>query len=368
LAPRSAIHCAGFDQNKNLGFSYYVFGLLIHSNLPLPGLPHTDAQARFPDVEVHAAIAPNLANPTPEAEELSYASSNTNADGRPAFQIWRSTHNDFVRLAYIDGTQFWFDRLCRNVWATWPDELSLESTLSYLLGPVLGLLLRLRGTTCLHASAVALDDWSVLFVGPAGAGKSTTAAALAKLGYAVLSDDIAALSALISVPAALTSANAAPEETSRLHIFPAYPHLCLLPDSVRMIYGSAASLPLLSPDWDKCRFSLGKDNTRFETRSLPVGAVYILRERGPDPAPYIVPARGQTSLLSLVTNTYANNVLDRAMRAAEFAVLDHLRSTVPIRLLTPHQDPARLDQLCAVVQQDFRLLQRSQFRPDSDSK
>ena len=343
--------------------------MLIRSNLPLPGLPHADSGHGPPDVEVHVATPPTGIAAASDAEELTYVSSLTDPNGQPAFHIWNSRTSHLLRLVYSDGTQFWFDRSRRNLWFTWPDNLSIESTLSYLLGPVLGLLLRLRGVTCLHASAVALDDQSVLFVGSAGAGKSTTAAAFAKLGHAVLSDDIVALSTAPPLPVLNGSPDhAATRELSALCVLPAYPHLSLWPDSVKMIYGSAASLPLLSPDWDKCRLSLGTDGTRFESRSLPVGAVYLLDGRGPDPAPYVRPSRGQTSLLSLVANTYANNLLDRDLRAQEFAVLDRLVASVPVRVLTPHQDPSRLDQLCALILQDFLSLQQDQFRQRSCSK
>jgi hypothetical protein len=353
-----------------LDFAYSAFGLLIHSNLPLPGLPHALVGARSPDLAVHIATPPILSGgDAPDTEELTYVSSLTDPSGQPAFHIWTSRRSHLLRLAYSDGTQFWFDRPRQNLWVTWPENLSLESTLSYLLGPVLGLLLRLRGVTCLHASAVALDDQSVLFVGSAGAGKSTTAAALAKLGHAVLSDDIVALSTAPPLPALNGSPDhAAARELFTLYVLPAYPHLSLWPDSVKMIYGSAASLPLLSPDWDKCRLSLGTDGTRFESRSLPVGAVYLLDGRGPDPAPYVRPARGQTSLLSLVANTYANNLLDRELRAQEFAVLDRLAASVPIRVLTPHQDSSRLDRLCAVILRDFQGLQQAHLANQSHSK
>jgi len=145
---------------------------------------------------------------------LTYVSSDTNAAGEPALRIWRVARGAFVRLEYEDGTQFWLDRRRENVWATWPDRLSLENTASYLLGPVLGLLLRLQGVTCLHASAVAFEDRSVAFVGQTGAGKSTTAAAFARQGYGVISDDIAALV----------------ERKGAFHLMPAYPHLCLWPE------------------------------------------------------------------------------------------------------------------------------------------
>ena len=121
-----------------------------------------------------------------------------------------------LHLAYSDGTQFWLDRKGAAIWAAWSERSSLENAISYLLGPVLGLLLRLRGIVCLHASAVAFDDHCVAFVGSAGAGKSTTAAAFAKLGCGIVSDDIVGLV----------------ERDGIFYVLPAYPHLCLWPESV----------------------------------------------------------------------------------------------------------------------------------------
>jgi hypothetical protein len=53
--------------------------------------------------------------------------------------------------------------------------------------------LQQRGRLALHASAVALDGAAVLFCGRSGAGKSTLAAALSQRGYAVVADDVAAI-------------------------------------------------------------------------------------------------------------------------------------------------------------------------------
>ena len=353
--------------NNALDFYYSVFGLVVRSNVAFPGVPPahpsglTDQRfsAEFPpEVQVHLGIAPYPdAVSSPRETELTYVSSYTDERGEPLLRIWKADNEAFLRLAYTDGTQFWLSRSRQHVWAAWPANLTFENALPYLLGPVFGLLLRLRGTTCLHASAVAFGDWSVVFVGPQGAGKSTTAAAFAKQGHAILSDDIVALA---------TTEQGAPKATAPRQVFyalPAFPHLCLWPDSVKMLYGSEEPLPRLAPDWDKRRLSLGTDGTRFERRALPLGAIYLFSDRGPDPAPQVRPVRGQTSLVSLLANTYANNLLDRAMRAEEFAVLDHLAASVPIRLLTPHQDPSRLGQLCALIQQDFLGLQQSPSVP-----
>ncbi|MGB2901775.1 MAG: hypothetical protein WBB89_21140 [Candidatus Acidiferrum sp.] len=331
---------------KELGFNYFVFGLHLRSNLPLPGVNPDNSSTETFEVELHLGLRPYSDEENPlRSEELTYVSADTNAAGEPALRIFKVDQGAFVRLAYEDGTQFWLDGKRENIWATWPPASCIENAASYLLGPILGLVLRLRGVTCLHASAVAFGDRSVAFVGQTGAGKSTTAAAFARQGYGVISDDIVALE----------------EREGALHVMPAYPHLCLWPESVGMLYDSPDALPRLMPDWDKRQLTLGEEGTRFESRCLPLGAIYILSERRPDPAPSIEAIRPQNALLALVADTYANKILDREMRAREFAVLGRLVTTVPIRRVYPHQDARRLEDLCRAIRQDLSSLDPASF-------
>jgi hypothetical protein len=329
------------QEHNELGYNYKFFGLFFHSNLSVPAIPPEKNSAERWDVALHFGISPHAeGDQKPVSEELTYASSDTNENGEPALQIWKVNQGAFVRMAYNDGTQFWVDRPRENIWATWPDHLPLENTASYLLGPVLGLLLRLRGVICLHASAVAIGDRSVAFVGAPGAGKSTTAAAFSKLGYAILSDDIVALE----------------EQNGAFYALAAHPQLCLWPESVKMLYGSAEALPRLNPVWDKRRLRLGEQGTRFENRALPIEVIYLLGDRCPDPAPSVETMRPQASFLSLVADTYANKILDREMRAREFDVLSRLAAAVPIRRVSPHCDPDRVGDLCRVILEDFATL------------
>jgi len=328
-------------------------------------MPPVDFSAGDPDISRHVQFHLDRL-PYPDAlrfareEELAYVSSYTDEGGAPVLRIWNAADKSFLRLTYSDGTQFWLDHSRQNVFAAWPGHLTLENALSYLLGPVFGLLLRLRGVTCLHASAVAFDNCSVVFVGPEGAGKSTTAAAFAKRGYAVLSDDIVALSITSSHPSSeQESADAgATPEVANFHVLPAYPHLCLWPDSVKFLYGSEKQFPRLAPDWDKRKLVLGTIDTRFAARALPLAAIYLFAARAMEDAPRVAPAPLKMSLLSLLANTYANNLLDAAMRAEEFSVLDRLVSSVPVRLLTPHDNPAYIGELCTLIYSDFKALQR----------
>jgi hypothetical protein len=293
------------------------------------------------DVELHLGISPHSQREfRADSENPTYTSSYTDESGNPALRIWKTADGGFLRLAYYDGIQFWLEREGKSLWAVWPEASTLEDTASYLLGPVFGLLLRLRGVTCLHASAVSVDNRCVAFVGAEGTGKSTTAAAFAREGRAVISDDVVALV----------------ERSEGFLVMPAYPHLCLWPDSVEMLYGSVEALPRFSTGWEKRRLALGDQGARFEDRSLPLGAIYLLGDRRPDPAPFVEGVRPQAGLLALVADTFANKILDREMRAREFAVLGRLVTTVPIRQIHPHNDASRHRELCAVIREDFASL------------
>jgi hypothetical protein len=324
--------------------TYSVFGLLLRTNLPLPRLAPAGNSAAAPDVEIQLGISPYDNGEIPsDPEEIKYASSYLDPGGNPALRIWQIAGGKFLRLEYYDGVQFWMDRNGKRVWACWSEASSLEDAASYLLGPVLGLLLRYRGVICLHASAVAIADHAVAFVGAEGAGKSTTAAVFAGNGYAVLSDDVVALV----------------EAGGTFHVLPAYPHVSLWPDSVKLLYGSSDALPRFTPNWEKRCLGLGMEGPQFEERTLPLGAIYILGNRTAKPAPRVEEMSAQTALMALVANTFATNILDQEMRAKEFEFLGRLVSNVEVRRIIPHEDAHQLVKLCHLVSEDSQ-----RYRPE----
>jgi len=307
----------------------------------MPGLPLANSSVDSPEVEIQLGVRPDLDKQVSrDSDKPIYTSSETRESGEPGLRVWQVAAGKFLRLSYGDGTQFWLDRKGSAVWAAWCEPSSLENTACYLLGPILGLLLRLRGVLCLHASAVAFADRCVAFVGSEGAGKSTTAAAFARLGYAVLSDDVVGLV----------------ERRGQFDVLPAYPHLSLWPESVRMLFGSSDALPRFLANWEKRRLALGEDGARFEGRALRLGAIYILGNRCRDTAPSVAAVSAQQALLLLIANTYATNLIDREARGNEFSVLGRLVSSVPIRSISPSEDATRVDDLCRTIRADFEAL------------
>jgi len=316
--------------------TYSAFALRLRSNIPIPGLTATGEPCESPDIDVHLCSTPFGNNQESlQVDQLIHTSAYTDASGGPALRVWQIGKSEYIRLDYYDGVQFWLDRAGKNAWAVWPDTSTLENVSTYLVGPVLGLLLRFRGVVCLHASAVALRDRAVVFLGPEGAGKSTTAAALAQRGHAVIADDVVGLV----------------EEDGRFSALPAYPHLSLWPDSVTMLYGPGKELPTLSPDWGKQLLSLAANRLKFEQRNLPLGAIFIFGERTSDSrAPLIETTQHRDGLLSMVANSFATNLLDHEMRAHEFSFLGRVLSEVPIWHLRASADAARIPLLCKRIE------------------
>ena len=111
-----------------------VFGLLLRSNLSIPGLTPERASAKSPDVEVHFGVLPGAICESQNAvEELIYASSYLAESGEPALKTWKIASGAFLRLDYFDGTQFWLDPEGTAVWAVWPATQSLEDVVHVMV-------------------------------------------------------------------------------------------------------------------------------------------------------------------------------------------------------------------------------------------
>lgn len=314
---------------------YRLYGLRVESSAPLPALPRSgdDGEA---DVRVLLGGHP-AASEEVEGWRSLHASPRSNADDEPTVTVEGSADGAWLRLRYADGTVFTVDAAGTRVGCTWRAPMTPEDTATYLLGPVFGVVLRLRGLTCLHASAVAVDGRALLLCGPAGAGKSTTAAAFAARGHRVLGDDVAALE----------------DGPGAMRVHPAYPQLRLWPGAVQALYGSDAELPPLTPNWEKRYLDLG-DRGVFHPDPLPVGAVYLLadREEG-DGAPRLEPLSEGRAVMALVSNTYSGWLPGRDAQVRDLARFVSLARQVPVVRAVPHDHPARLGELCAMIERHF---------------
>lgn len=319
---------------------HLIYGLRIAANRAIPGLmPLVEPDAEF-DLRVWLkstpAFPPGASN---SPADFFYTSPGRDDAGQPALRVARLAGGACFGLFYSDGARFAVDREGREIWADWPEGYALEDAATYLVGPVMGFVLRLRGIIPLHASAIAVEDQAIALVGAPGAGKSTTAAAFAHRGFAVLSDDVVALE----------------DGGDRFLVAPGYPRVNLWPDSVRTLLGSEDALPRITPTWGKHYLPLDQNGRRFQSKQLPLGAVYFLGERDPHlTAPLIEEVAAGEALITLVANTYVNYLLDREMRHREFDLLSRLVAGIPIRRIRPSADPSGVLAMCDAIANDAR--------------
>jgi hypothetical protein len=312
-----------------------LYGLGVIANRPIPGVPSSTIASE--DVCISFGSLPAwLSDVTATQIETSYVAEYKSECGEPALRVFRVLDGKYYRFNYADETEFLVDRAGTEVWARWTAPLTLEDTATYLLGPVMGFVMLLRGVVCLHASAIAVDDKAIALLGPAGSGKSTTAAAFSDRGYSILAEDVVTLD----------------DRGDHFLVLPGYPCIRLWPASVKALYGSETHLPKLTPNWDKCYLDLTE--RAFHTEPLPLAAIYHLGERRHDSvAPFVDSLDRSEGLLSLIANTYATRLMDKQMRAREFELLTRVLNNVPLRRVTPHADPARIPELCDTILEDF---------------
>jgi hypothetical protein len=259
----------------------------------------------------------------------------------PAFCLNTRGADQFFELAYSDGTRFVVDAETKRLCGTWRSPLTIEDLSTYLLGPVMGFVLRRRRVLSLHASALSLSRQAILLCGQSAAGKSTTAAALARTGVSVLAEDISPIR----------------EEHGAFFVDPGYPRVCLWPDSVEKLFGAPDALPQLTPTWEKRFLPLDGARAKFDPERRPLGAIYLLAPRTAEAdAPRIEALGKREALLQLVQNTYMNWLSDRTQRAAELDALARIVARVPARRIVPHSDPARVDALCDLIVTDAERL------------
>ena len=315
-----------------------IFGLGVRVNRPLEALLALPTASKI-DVTVIFGLLPFGSESAVglEVEEF-YVSPYRDETGKPSLQAVRLLASGATRMSYSDGTVFVISEDATHVWAITPPDQTAEDTAAYLLGPIIGTVLRMRGIICLHGSAVSINDRAVALVGVSGAGKSTTAAAFAKLGYAILSDDILALT----------------DHQDGFLVRPAYPRVRLWPESAAGLFGSADKLPCMTPNWSKRFLGLNEPIYHFQAEPLELAAIYFLAPRVDFGSGRFVVEQmvASAALMALLSDSYAANYLYKPFRAHEFEVLSRLVQSVPIHRVAATNDFTRINEFCDAIVQD----------------
>ena len=153
-------------------YAYTAYGLRIQSPFALPFQRLDTVDAANADVRIRLGTAPARLRGRPRNQALG---------------VWESAPG--ALLLRMDGVARFFVANGTDV-VVEPEGGSEHDIAVAMLGCVFGALLQQRGVAVFDASAVATSAGALLFVGPPGTGKSTTLAAMAKRGHAMLADDV----------------------------------------------------------------------------------------------------------------------------------------------------------------------------------
>ena len=264
---------------------------------------------------------------------LSWVSPEINGRGKPEMKVEANERG--YRLTYNDDVTFLIDRSGTRISAHWISSLSDTDAASHLAGSVLAFAVRLRGSVPLHASAIVVEGRALLFVGDPWAGKSTTVAALSKLGHPILADDIVRVDIV----------------DGRVLAYPGHPRLNLWADSAESLFGPSNDASMWTDEYSKHVLDLQAAGCPFHDAPVPIEAIYLLGERlavGAS-APSITAVSRPAALVALVRHAYGGCFLDRTMRAREFEVLCRLVEHVPVRELQFGNDLGELVASCEAI-------------------
>lgn len=314
---------------------YSAYGLCLESNRPLAGLARCDSE-QIADVLVDVAEG---SCPGPGSADTTYYVSDwlDERSGEPGLTIHRSLDGSFT-FRYAEGVDFRIDAGSRRIAARFAPHSNLVDMTSFLTGPVLGFVLRMRGVIALHASAIDVGGRAILLVGEAFAGKSTTAVMFARLGCGIVTEDVAPLHL----------------EDGAVAVRPGCTEVALRPEAVKYLYGSVDALPRFSDNWEKRRLDL-RATRAFSDRALPVAGIYVLTNHARAPeGPWVRTMSSGEAMVELLANIYANRLFHPELRVRELDLVHRIARTIPVKEGVTGGWSSPVERFCEIVLDDVR--------------
>ena len=169
-----------------------------------------------------------------------------------------------------------------------------------------------------HASAVAIADGAVMFVGPSGRGKSFLSVALARQGAAFMADDH------------VTISNA----DNRFYAHLAYPGARLHPDSIEALWGgdSAVTTSPVAQYTDKRRVRASLSGISTADR-MPLQACVVLGDEQYEGPATLAPMRPSVAIGAVAEHVMTNYQHNRMGQCLVVEDVAQLVERIPVFLL-----------------------------------
>lgn len=312
--------------------TYRLFGFTLASAVPLAGLASGSGR---PDLELTSSAAPPA-----DCRGLApaYVSPYRTARGEPAARLFRLGAGDVL---HFPGTADFLVGAGRIVGHA--PRGAGPGLGACFLGPVAAYWLERRGLPVLHASAVAIGRTAVGFLAASGGGKSSTAAALVRLGCPLVTDDLLAVE----------------RRDGRFLARPGQPEVRMWPDAAAHLLGGWEHLPRVQDGIEKRQVRVGPEG--FGTlcdSALPLAGLYLLDRRAAAGGTAEVSdlPRGR-AVIELVRHSFAPHLVESVgLQPGRLDLFAELVQRVPVRRLVL---PDGMEQLPRALAALLRKLEAS---------
>jgi len=292
---------------------YYVYGLSLASEVPIPELAATS----FPNRRIGAQTRIRFVPPRNQETAATWFMEWT----LPAGELWLSCGKTadgyllrFSTLADFSLTADGQEIVCL------PTPGTPQETLHHLLlDQVLPLALSICGREALHAAAILTPRGVCAFLGPSGTGKSTLASSFLLAGYPLVSDDCLVVE----------------EVQGKMLATAAYPGVRLWEDALSTLFLTQTNAPPVAHYTTKRRRWV--ERNRCATGRFPLVRLYWITRSddnadGQPPVP-IEMLSAQAGFRELLTGLFRLDITDPQMLKRQFCFLERLVSLVPVRRL-----------------------------------
>lgn len=318
-------------------FSYYAYGLGIHSEIAIPEF---------------------IAGATPEDVTITVNKNAAVTDCLPTEVIeqpWALRLTREKAIVYVRETGvFLIDNGKKIVFIPAP-EANEQLARFYIVGTVMAILLYQRQFLVLHGSVINFDGEAVIFLGNSGDGKSSTAAAMSAAGYNLVNDDVAP----ITIEDRQVTDYSALDGRSLLRplviLQPGFPQIKMSQATADALGYDFDALPLIHPQEEKRGYRPQHD---FLRSPLKVKRIYVL-EYGTDFAS--TPIDASTAVMELSRHSRPTTLYHQGDALHFFQCANLVKEQTIYRLTRP-KDLTLLSQIAKFVGTD--LTKNSELAPN----
>jgi hypothetical protein len=299
---------------------YSIYGLTVQSDIPLPELlecSDSDSETQIRVRSEHAGAH--------SSTDIDWFIEWKTESGQPWLHSGKDAHS--YRLSFDQVGEFIIDREGTEIRCQRKPGVPEDTLRHLLLNQVIPMVLNLRGTEVLHASAVATPDGAVAFCGESGAGKSTLAASFQQGGFPLLTDDCLALS----------------EKPEGVCVAPGYPGLRLWKSVVHDLDLHKNAQHAVAHYTAKRRVDVDRGPDTYCSSPQILRAIYVIsRDSSAEDHLRIETLTPQQQLMALISYCFRLDITDRAMLARQFQFFSRIPARVRMRRIWLPRNPQRL--------------------------